>query len=70
MNTAYKKIADSMLSDIKGNTALTDKEKLLILHDKIAVWCEYDEEGFNKYKETENINLVDKNSFYNVRYSC
>lgn len=63
MNTAYKKIADSMLSDIKGNTALTDKEKLLILHDRIAVWCEYDEEGFNKYTETGNINLVDKNSF-------
>ena len=63
MNTAYKKIADSMLSDIKGNIALTDKEKLLILHDRLAVWCEYDEEAFEKYMETGDISLVNKDSF-------
>ena len=34
--------ADKMLEGIKGNNTLTDVEKLLLLHDRIAIHCEYD----------------------------
>ena len=30
-----------LLDGIKGNTKLSDIEKALLLHDRIAVWCEY-----------------------------
>ncbi len=36
--------ADKMLQGVEGNNNLSDVEKLLILHDRIAVSCEYDEE--------------------------
>jgi len=34
--------ADKMLDGIEGNNNLTDVEKLLLLHDRIAIHCEYD----------------------------
>lgn len=34
--------AKKMLIGVEGNTTLTDEEKLLILHDRIALHCEYD----------------------------
>ena len=33
--------ANKLLEGIKGNTNLTDVEKSLLLHDRIAVWCKY-----------------------------
>ncbi len=33
--------ANKLLDGIKGNTNLTDVEKSLLLHDRIAVWCKY-----------------------------
>ena len=33
--------ANKLLDGIKGNTNLTDVEKALLLHDRIAVWCKY-----------------------------
>jgi hypothetical protein len=38
--------ADAMLADIENNSRLTDVEKLLLLHDRIAVTCEYDYENY------------------------
>lgn len=38
--------ADKMLEGIEGNNKLSDVEKLLILHDRIAVSCEYDYERY------------------------
>ncbi len=40
--SAIKTIADGMISDIKGSN-LSDAEKVLLVHDRIATWCEYDE---------------------------
>ena len=34
--------ANTLLKGIKGNPSLTDVEKALLLHDRLAVWCEYD----------------------------
>lgn len=34
--------ADALLNGIEGNPSLTDEEKLLLLHDRIALNCEYD----------------------------
>ena len=38
--------AEFLLEDVKGNTSLTDVEKALILHDRIALWCEYDNDNY------------------------
>lgn len=34
--------ADTLLKGIKGNNNLSDVEKALLLHDRLALWCEYD----------------------------
>lgn len=39
--------AEKMLSGIKNNSKLSDVEKLLLLHDRIAVACEYDYANYN-----------------------
>lgn len=39
--------AGYLLQGVKNNDALTDVEKALILHDRLAVWTEYDVEGAN-----------------------
>lgn len=36
------KSANQLLSDIKGNNNLSDVEKALLIHDRLAVLCEYD----------------------------
>ena len=38
--------ADKMLQNIEGNKKLTDVQKLLLLHDRIALNCEYDYERY------------------------
>lgn len=37
--------ADKLLEGVEGNSALGEREKLLILHDRIALSCEYDYEN-------------------------
>ncbi len=37
-----KDVAEKLLTGVKGNDNLSDLEKLLILHDRLAVWTEYD----------------------------
>ena len=38
----FYKGAETLLKGIKGNANLSDVEKALLLHDRLAVWCEYD----------------------------
>lgn len=38
----FYKGAENLLTGIKGNANLSDVEKALLLHDRLAVWCEYD----------------------------
>lgn len=33
-------VADKLLLGIKDNTSLTNVEKALLIHDRLAVWCE------------------------------
>ena len=47
MLNTFKKNADKLLDGIKGNSNLTDVEKALLIHDRIAVWCEYDYDRLN-----------------------
>lgn len=44
MLTDFYNGANTLLKDIKGNSSLSDVEKALLLHDRLAVWCEYDYE--------------------------
>ncbi len=46
MHDACVKTADKLLDGIKGNDSLSDLEKALLIHDRIAVWCEYDYDNF------------------------
>ena len=36
--------ANTLLKGIKGNNKLSEVEKALLLHDRLALWCEYDYE--------------------------
>ncbi len=42
----FERAANKMLYGIEGNTALSDEQKALLLHDRLAVWTEYDYEGY------------------------
>lgn len=44
MLSNFKHNADKLLNGIKDNDNLTDVDKALLLHDRLAVWCEYDYE--------------------------
>ena len=37
-------VADNMLKGIEGNNSLTHVQKALLVHDRLAEWCEYDYE--------------------------
>ena len=40
------KAADSLLYGIKGNDALSDVDKCLLLHDRLIAWVAYDYDGY------------------------
>ncbi len=41
-NEEFQKAVKEMLNGVKGNNALSDVEKALLLHDRLALKCEYD----------------------------
>ncbi len=50
-----------LLKDVKGNDSLSDVEKALILHDRLAVWTEYDSQGImGQRKYTPHAVLVNQ----------
>ena len=48
-------VADKLLRGIEGNTKLNDVQKLLLLHDRIALNCEYD---YERYSQTEDVPVI------------
>lgn len=42
MYAEFKAGSEKLLQGIKNNNELTDVEKALLLHDRLAIWCEYD----------------------------
>lgn len=55
-NVSYKAVAESMVADLK-TSALTNVQKALILHDRLAVHCEYDQENYDKWVEDRNYEI-------------
>ncbi len=50
MMSEIEESADKLLEDIKGNTYLSEFEKALLIHDRLALLCEYDYTGTtNRY---------------------
>ena len=45
-NEVFLKNSQMLLKGIEGNDTLTDAEKALLLHDRIAVWNDYDYKDF------------------------
>jgi uncharacterized protein YjdB len=43
----WDETVDEMVADLVGNSSLTDVQKALLIHDRIAVHCEYDYERLN-----------------------
>ena len=52
MYEAVEKVKENIIEDIKDNDALGDVEKALLIHDRLALLCEYD---FNKNDNRYNI---------------
>ena len=40
-----RKAADDLLAGIEGNEQLTDLQKVLLVHDRLVLWTEYDYDG-------------------------
>ncbi len=38
--------AESLIADIKNNSALSQAEKALLVHDRLIQWCEYDYQNY------------------------
>ena len=55
-NFDAKQAAAEMLADIKVTQGLTTLQKLLLLHDRIAVRCEYDYAGYERYERAHASN--------------
>ncbi len=45
-------VADYLLTNIAGNSKLTDVQKALLIHDRLAVWVEYDHASY--YANTDS----------------
>ncbi len=45
---------EAHFGDLFENNSLTDLQKALIVHDRIALICEYDEESFNQWENYKN----------------
>ncbi len=43
---SFTAAADELLEGVRGNDALSDEEKALILHDRLAVFCGYDYDNY------------------------
>ena len=43
METKCEKAVSKIIADIKSNSCLSDAEKVLLVHDRLACMCEYDE---------------------------
>ena len=52
---------DAMLDGIEGNKKLTDLQKALLVHDRLAEWCEYDYDNY--VKDTQKLTALPKESF-------
>ncbi len=42
----FEQSVNVMLEGIAGNSSLSDVQKALLIHDRLAVWCEYDYENY------------------------
>lgn len=63
-NALFTAAADKILEGIEGNGSLSDEKKALLLHDRLALWTEYDfnAENVNKYPHTAYGALVKRSS--------
>lgn len=59
MYNAIESASSAILSGIKGNSSLTDVQKALLIHDRLAVHCEYEYQNYLDEKLT-----VDSYSIY------
>ncbi len=62
MMTQCNAVVDVLLSDLQ-NSEYTDLEKSLLLHDRIAVICEYDNENFQKFRQSGNKEDIPQDSY-------
>ncbi len=46
-----KNVAETLVFDLKNNDSLSDVEKALLLHDRVAIMCEYDLDLNGEYDE-------------------
>ncbi len=63
-NALFTAAADKILEGIEGNDSLSDEKKALLIHDRLALWTEYDfnEANVNKYPYTAYGALVKRSA--------
>ncbi|MBR6916793.1 MAG: hypothetical protein IKN38_01285 [Clostridia bacterium] len=54
MRDASLEVAQKLLEGVKDNTWMSDVQKALVLHDRLAVLCEYDTDNFYAGTLTDN----------------
>ena len=55
--------AEILLYDVKGNDSLSDVEKALILHDRLAAFNAYDYENYMLAVQKQDISLIPNESY-------
>ena len=55
---ACEKAARSILKNVQGNNSLSDAEKALLIHDRLAIWCGYDQDSLLFAQAQDDISLV------------
>ncbi len=68
-NDGYKKVADELVSGIKGNGKLNDMQKALLLHDRLALYISYNKDGYYSSK-VPDIDHSGQGALVNRRAVC
>lgn len=63
MHSKMVEHAEILLYDVKGNDSLSDVEKALILHDRLAAFNEYDYENYILAAQKQDVSLIPSESY-------
>ena len=63
MHSKMVEHAEILLYDVKGNDSLSDVEKALILHDRLAAFNEYDYENYMLAAQKQDVSLIPSESY-------
>lgn len=48
IHAVWEKVEEEIVGDLRGDTSLTEAQKALLIHDRLALHCEYDKVNYDK----------------------